>query len=580
VPSGIKDIPRALAFKSKLHHDIRDYLISMGIAADEGAKVSIGNRKADFEPERDLKMMFGSVVEGENITDQIYIFGDVHLETSARVENGTVLDGRGGNEVVLRGNTVVGSGVGLKGVVAVDSVFEGHPRLNGFSYHPPMLGDMGTYSKIISSYLKNTYVESGAEVIRTEAANCHIAGKAIDCELESEVVVADDIIKNRTRQDKMERLAIFVKEPEKYVPGAYTLGERDEKNREGILTFVRKEIFKLYEDTIPDIRARQDALRSADAFLNSALVNTLTGEQLYRYAFGKVRALTQGAPFLAEKLKGSEAVKEFAVKQIERVLSIDITDKPKAKALFRELTILVTKANLFDWQSESARNVFGREGFFDNLEANLEKVIAREPGIDCLKEYEEIVFSNPGEFLYLVDNAGEVCLDTVLWLLLCRLGHTVIVAGKEKPVRSDATKADVQRIVDEIPILKAFERKGKLRVISSGADTYGVLLDKAPKEFEAAFTSTTLKAIIAKGQGNLYTLNARNKVKAIVVAKLLSKGMTAEIVTGVPKKEVEGITVYTPVIAVIPYGEHLIEPSGVKHGSFTGNLKKWQNENW
>ena len=54
--------------------------------------------------------------------------------------------------------------------------------------------------------------------------------------------------------------------------------------------------------------------------------------------------------------------------------------------------------------------------------------------------------------------------------------------------------------------------------------------------------------------------------------------MTAEIVTGVPKKEIEGVTVYSPVIAVIPYGEHVIEPSGVKHDPFTGNLKKWQTE--
>jgi uncharacterized protein with ATP-grasp and redox domains len=457
----------------------------------------------------------------------------------------------------------------------VDSVFEGHPRLNGFSYHPPMLGDMGTYSKIISSCLKNTYVESGAEVIRTEATNCHIAGKAIDCELESEVVAADEILKNRTLQDKREKLSIFVKEPKKYVAGAFTLGERDEKNRDGIVTFVRKEISKLYEDTIPLLQARQDALKSTDALLNSALVNTLTSEHLYRYAFGKVRVLTEGDSFLPEKTKVIEAVKEFALKQLEGVLSIDIADEGKCRALFRELAILATKANFFDWQSESARNFFGREGFFDNLEANFEKVIARELGIDCLREYEELVFGSPGEFLYLVDNAGEVFFDAVLWLLFCRLGHTVIVAGKEKPIRSDATKADVQRIVDEIPVLKAFERKGKLRVISSGSDTYGVLLDKAPKEFEEAFTSTALKAVIAKGQGNLYTLSARNNVKAIVVAKLLSKGMTAEIVTGVPKKEVDGVTVYSPIIAVIPYGEHAIEPSEVKKGSFAGNLKKW-----
>jgi len=196
-PSGNKDVPRTLEFESKLHKMIRNRLLELGVNVDENARVSIGSRNADVDFDRDLQAIFGNTVEqaaqlvpveraaepvpveqaDENkIIDQIYIFGDVYLETSVRVRNGTVLDGRGGRAVVLKGNTVLGSGVGLKGVVASDTVFEGNPQLDGFSYRPPVFGDMGTHSQIIDSNLKSAYVEFGAEVTGTNTSNCRIAG--------------------------------------------------------------------------------------------------------------------------------------------------------------------------------------------------------------------------------------------------------------------------------------------------------------------------------------------------------------------------------------------------------------------
>ena len=178
-PSGNKDVPRTLEFQSKLHKMIRNRLLELGINVDENARVSIGSQNADVDFDRDLQAIFGSTV-GQTVEfvaiDQIYIFGDVYLETSVRVRNGTVLDGRGSRAVVLKGNTVVGSGVGLKGVIASDTVFEGHPRLDGFSYRPPTFGDMGTHSQIIDSKLKNVYVEFGVEVTGTNTSNFRIAG--------------------------------------------------------------------------------------------------------------------------------------------------------------------------------------------------------------------------------------------------------------------------------------------------------------------------------------------------------------------------------------------------------------------
>ncbi len=148
-PWGNKDIPRTLKFRAAIHNMIRNRLLAMGIVVDEGARVTISSPDANLDLDRDLYAIFGNIVEGqEKSIDGIYIFGDVHIDISVRVENGTVLDGRGGNAVVLRGNTIVGSGVGLKGVTAKDTTFGRQSHIDGFNYQPPAYGDMATASII------------------------------------------------------------------------------------------------------------------------------------------------------------------------------------------------------------------------------------------------------------------------------------------------------------------------------------------------------------------------------------------------------------------------------------------------
>ena len=132
-PSGNKDMRRTLEFQSNLNKMLREELIEHGIFVDEYVRVAIGSPNADFDPERDIKRIFG--VDGK--IDQIYLLGRIYLDTTVRVENGVVLDGRGKNGVVLKGKTRVGKGTHLKDVVAVDTTFEGDETLDGFSFYPP-----------------------------------------------------------------------------------------------------------------------------------------------------------------------------------------------------------------------------------------------------------------------------------------------------------------------------------------------------------------------------------------------------------------------------------------------------------
>jgi hypothetical protein len=152
---------------------LRRNLIECGIFVEEDARISISSPNADFDPERDIKRIFGT---GGKI-DQIYLLGRIHLDTTVRVENGVLLDGRGKNGVVLRGNTKVGKGTHLKDVIAVDTTFEGDETLDGFGFYPPRFDKP---ARIEESCFYKAYVGKNAEVKRTTAENCNVTGKALD----------------------------------------------------------------------------------------------------------------------------------------------------------------------------------------------------------------------------------------------------------------------------------------------------------------------------------------------------------------------------------------------------------------
>ena len=113
--------------------------------------------------------------------------------------------------------------------------------------------------------------------------------------------------------------------------------------------------------------------------------------------------------------------------------------------------------------------------------------------------------------LYLADNAGEVVFDRVL---IEEMHKEVIYAVKDKPIINDALTEDayacgIQKIA---------------RVISSGSDAPGTILDLCSEEFLKIYNQAEL--IISKGQGNFEALNKEDrpifflfKVKCPVLAE-------------------------------------------------------------
>lgn len=100
-----------------------------------------------------------------------------------------------------------------------------------------------------------------------------------------------------------------------------------------------------------------------------------------------------------------------------------------------------------------------------------------------------------GAVLYLADNAGEIVFDGLfISLIPC---ENITVAVKDGPTINDATMADAEQI----------GLAGSARVVSTGSDMPGTVLDDCSDEFREQFDAADL--IIAKGQANYEALSER-----------------------------------------------------------------------
>jgi len=141
------------------------------------------------------------------------------------------------------------------------------------------------------------------------------------------------------------------------------------------------------------------------------------------------------------------------------------------------------------------------------IEASLEATLAGG-ALDSFRRAVEL----GGSILYIGDNAGEIVLDRLLIEVLGPARVTFAVRGS--PVINDAVMADA-----EVSGMTAL-----VKVIDSGSDAPGTLLEDCSADFRARFRAASL--VLAKGQGNYETLSGVERhvffllrVKCAVVAR-------------------------------------------------------------
>jgi len=109
------------------------------------------------------------------------------------------------------------------------------------------------------------------------------------------------------------------------------------------------------------------------------------------------------------------------------------------------------------------------------------------------------------DVLFLADNAGETVFDR---LLIESLTAPVVYAVKAGPILNDATMQDA----------RAAGLHEVARLLSTGSDAPGTILDRCSREFRAVYRDAPL--VIAKGQANYETLSGEGpKVFFLLQAK-------------------------------------------------------------
>ena len=147
-----------------------------------------------------------------------------------------------------------------------------------------------------------------------------------------------------------------------------------------------------------------------------------------------------------------------------------------------------------------------------DLQERLVEASKEELAVDELRRiYDAITCSK--RILYILDNVGEIALDRLFIRELRTYGLCVTVAARGGPMTSDATVEDLSYVgLDKVSD----------KVIVTGADTLGLIISEASKEFlEEAMTADV---IIGKGQANFYTLSTyRSRFSNTVISLFRTK---------------------------------------------------------
>ncbi len=522
VISGVNRWSNVLAGEEHLFTETKNKLLQNGIRVDPAAQITLEND--------DIEIGHGC-----------YLLGRIHLGDGVQIGNYCRLE-----NVVLQGNTTVGDHVGLKDVVATDTVFESNPLSTEIA--APITG-LAVGSHIEDSQFDCVGVGCSVSLKSVAAraivlpAELSIKDKqlGVPANPASQLLCSTPYTSGQISQTVLNQLVL-----PGYNPGVFTLGEkRWLPDWENIRQHIRSHSeHELTERATRDLTLRQAAIDAVGALLelrkaNGAhIIEDLTSEELWGSVF-KIVTLCTGNPdpYREDKLKA----RQIAISLLSQFSDCDWLERLK----------LVIAGNIIDYSS--ARIVAKLQETPDYFDHVFREAIDASLAIDCFDRFRlAVIEGEPKRLLWLIDNDGESVFD--LWLIeaLADCGHQITVVGKAEPATNDATLDDLRELAVHPHFRKLQEHiaAGNVRLISSGSNTPGTNFYQATGEF--ANTLLDADFVISKGQGNLFTTLGLKKDTFYL---LLSKGMTSEQVTGVfadQTKVIDGL-----ILAYVPGGTRL-----------------------
>ncbi|MDQ1276610.1 MAG: damage-control phosphatase, subfamily, partial [Euryarchaeota archaeon] len=164
-------------------------------------------------------------------------------------------------------------------------------------------------------------------------------------------------------------------------------------------------------------------------------------------------------------------------------------NSPSEGELFRRAVLASVVANYFDF------GIMGFDASEDKFEAAFLKFFEQGLDVDDTPKMLGLL----QDVVYIADNCGEILFDMMVFDVIKKLGGKITLVVRGAPILTDVTLEEV----------KEFEINKKVdRVMTTGSNAVGILIEEAPAELLEAMKDATL--IISKGMANYETLSEHN----------------------------------------------------------------------
>ena len=164
-------------------------------------------------------------------------------------------------------------------------------------------------------------------------------------------------------------------------------------------------------------------------------------------------------------------------------------NSPDDGELFRRAVLASVIANYFDF------GIMGFDASEDKFEAAFLKLFEHGLDVDDTPKMMGLL----KDVIYIADNCGEILFDVIVFDVIKKLGGNITLVVRGGPILTDVT-------IEEV---KEFEIDKKVdRVMTTGSNAVGILIEEAPAELLDAMKDATL--IISKGMANYETLSEHN----------------------------------------------------------------------
>lgn len=226
----------------------------------------------------------------------------------------------------------------------------------------------------------------------------------------------------------------------------------------------------------------QECLSVMNKHYNPEAVSASVSTKIHRKCY---EVLEDSDPYkVTKKLINQAALKVLPVAR-EKIYE----NSPDDRELFRRAVLASVIANYFDF------GIIGFDASEDKFEATFLKLFDHGLDVDDTPKMLELL----KDVVYLADNCGEIFFDMIVFDVIKKLGGNITLVVRGGPILTDVTMEEV----------KEYEIDKKVdRVMTTGSNAVGILIEEAPAELLEVMKTATL--IISKGMANYETLSEHN----------------------------------------------------------------------